>query len=279
MPAEFHESLPDESPDSACLWHAWLTNQDRAAFDALFIRYLPAARIIARMLKRGNPDFYHDPVGDLVSDAVMAIYHFVQYQRYYDPPATIPHLFHTIRRQVRRYVRQRFWACGEACRKNNELEHVRSRLTCELGRVPERHELLAELGKKITNPAMIIDMPRKLSLGDHPRADADQDTPDRIVQDAELRKIMLNVLDKRDRKLLRATLRGVSESDIAREQNISRERVRQLMNGVLWKLRANKRLAEALGFDAEFDKPLFQQRTAYSPLTLLGPARRLAAAG
>jgi len=255
LPLEFRKRIPDEDAASARLWHAWLKRRDRAAFDVLFVRYLPMARVKAYCMKLRRPWVYREPLGDLISDAVMGVWKFLWYCKTYEPQLILPYLSWTIARYIRRCVTGRFWTGGHSRRRLDELEHIRSSLTQELGRVPSRSELTSELAKSITNPNIVIDVPKIERLPDWPLAvENDSDSQDGPMIDPDLLRRVAKGLDKRDRKLLRMTLRGLCPAEIASKFGVSRERGRQLVNGLLWTLRANKQLAHAMGVEA-IDRP------------------------
>jgi hypothetical protein len=91
----------------------------------------------------------------------------------------------------RRCVSGRFWAGGRARRRLDELEHIRSSLTQDLGRVPSRSELAAELAKAITHSNIVIDVPKIEPLPDYPLAIEDRnDSPEGPMIDAELLRRM-----------------------------------------------------------------------------------------
>jgi len=255
LPLEFRKRIPDEDAASAGLWHAWLKRRDRAAFDGLLVRYLPVARAMAWRMKRRRPAYYHEPIGDLVSDGVLGIIRFIQYRARYQPEMMLGAAFWAVARYIRRCVAGRFWTGGHSRGRLDELEHIRSSLTQELGRVPSRSELTSELAKSITNPNIVIDVPKIERLPDWPLAvENDSDSQDGPMIDPDLLRRVAKGLDKRDRKLLRMTLRGLCPAEIASKFGVSRERGRQLVNGLLWTLRANKQLAHAMGVEA-IDRP------------------------
>jgi hypothetical protein len=145
-------------------------------------------------------------------------------------------------------------------------------LTQDLGRVPSRSELAAELAKAITHSNIVIDVPKIEPLPDYPLAIEDRnDSPEGPMIDAELLRRMTQGLDKRDRKILRRTLRGKCPAAIARKLGVSRERGGPLVNGVLWTLRADKPLASAFGAEA-IDRPR-GRKSNLPPIQTLGQAR------
>jgi len=82
----------------------------------------------------------------------------------------------------------------------------------------------------------------------------DSDPHDGPMIDPDLLRRVAKGLDKRDRRILRMTLRGLCPAEIARKLGVSRERGWQLVNGLLWTLRANTQLAAAMGVEA-IDRP------------------------
>jgi RNA polymerase sigma factor (sigma-70 family) len=270
LPADFRKDLPDENAESARLWRRWLANRDQAAFDALWVRYLPVARMIARTMKRRRPDYYREPVADLISDGALGVMETIRGQTVYEPEFTLARFFWRVPRYIRRCVCNRFWAGGGCRRKLDELEHLRSALTCDLGRVPDRAELLAELGKTITNPNIVIDVPAMRRPPDFPLKD-ESDSPERPVIDADLRRFVMQRLDKRDRRIFRMLMKGLTPTEIAVELGISRQRGHQLVNGLLWTLRCEKRVAAALGMEPS--KRPRGSKTSLPAIASRGPAR------
>jgi RNA polymerase sigma factor (sigma-70 family) len=255
LPPEFRAPFPDEDAASARLWHAWLKRRERGAFNTLFIRYLPMARTKAYWMKRNRPASYQEPLSDLISDGVLGVWKFIFYRKTYEPQLIRPYLSWTIARYIRRCVTSRFWAGASARRRLDELEHIRSSLTQDLGRVPSRSELTAELAKSITNPNIVIDVPKIQRSSGYPLAvEDDSDLHDGPMIDPDLLRRVAKGLDKRDRTILRMTLRGLCPAEIARTLGVSRECGRQLLNGLLWTLRASKQLAAAMGVEA-IDRP------------------------
>jgi len=254
LPREFRAPFPDEDAASARLGHAWLTRRDRAAFNALAVQYLPLARAKAYGVPR-RPAYLHEPLSDRISEGVMGVLHFIKYLKIYPPQFVRSRVFLAVARQIRRCTTGRFWAGGRARRRLDELEHIRSRLTQDLGRVPSRSEMTSKLAESIPNPNIVIDVPKIGRFPDYPLAvEDDRDPHDGPMIDPELLRRAAAGRDKRDRKLLRLTLRGRGPAESGRTLGVSRERGRQLVQGLLWTLRANKQCSAAMGVEA-IDRP------------------------
>jgi DNA-directed RNA polymerase specialized sigma24 family protein len=67
----------------------------------------------------------------------------------------------------------------------------------------------------------------------------------------EAMKLAMKGMQAQDRKLFKLVMKGVDQAEIARRLGVSRQRIGQRLNGVLWELRSRADLAEYLGVKPE----------------------------
>jgi len=150
--------------------------------------------------------------------------------------------------------------------KIGKIRRVASRMTENLGREPTSEELAEELGLEVSKVAHLKNVAvRPASLD--ARINADDDTPfgdlvrdERaedpfaVLQDKDLRHEisgLLDVLDARERRIIafRFGLGGGRErtlEEVGRKFGVTRERIRQLQNSALLKMRKALRKREEL---------------------------------
>jgi hypothetical protein len=73
--------------------------------------------------------------------------------------------------------------------------------------------------------------------------------PFQPLLNAEVIRLVMRGMDATDKKLLRRLMRGVNASEIAREFGVSRQRMHQRINGLIWTLSQRADLTEYLGIE------------------------------
>ncbi len=273
--------MPVENELTARLWHAWIDRQDKAAFHRLCELYLPRARFVACGLKRRKPDFYSDPIDELIADGVLGVMGCIRNMKAYAPQAIPAFMNRCIRQYIVDGVCGRHWAGKTARLADAVIANARAALVVELGRMPERAELLASVARSIKNPAFYIDLPRHRGQSSEDGKDvfrgraSDAPAPDQRAINADIRRLAFKAIkDPIDRKILRRILRGDSQADIAREFGITRQYVQQRLNGALWSARMSAELAEHAQAQPAKVKPLRAGRPLPAPAQ--APALRAA---
>ncbi|MGA2443340.1 MAG: sigma-70 family RNA polymerase sigma factor [Tepidisphaeraceae bacterium] len=249
----FHRNDPAAFP----LWKKYLATHSRVAADRLYEFYLPFVRVGVFKQFSSRPWLFTDGIGDMVSDGFLALRRVIELADSFDPDHFRCTLFLAIRRYIFRGREAMDFGSFHRIHARRVLSAIRSTLTCQLGRLPEREEILRELRRQVQNPsvhiAYIDEHPVKVlrfSELENPSIDRPVEVADPTADDpseraiaSDLMRRTMNLLEPRDRKILRLTLRGESQTAIARRLGISRERVRQLLNGIIWEARSRAELA------------------------------------
>ena len=249
-----------DDPAALPLWKKYLTTRSQADAERLYEFYLPFVRVGVFKLMMSRPWLFPDGIGGMVSDAFLALRRVIEYTDSFDPDHFRAILFLAIRRRIFQ-ERDRMTFAGRREAKQSILAAIRSKLTARLGRLPERHELAVELRRQFKNPNLYfahLDDPApkmvRFSELENPAmdrpidvADPTADDPSKRVIESDLLRRTMNVLKPRDRKILRMVLRGENGATIARRFGISREYVRQRLNGILWEARKRADLATYFG--------------------------------
>ncbi|MGD0464649.1 MAG: sigma-70 family RNA polymerase sigma factor [Tepidisphaeraceae bacterium] len=251
-----------DDPNALPLWKKYLATRSRAAADELCQHYLPLVGIVALRLKKRRPWLFPEELGYLISDGFMGLRQFIEYADAFDPLYCSRTAFRQIRRWIFRCRTQMEFGGWHRAYARRTLSDVRAKLTRQLGRLPEREEILRELRAHVKNPAMVIaridETPPRVSrfseLGSSSLpplsfADPAADDPSKQAIESDIMRRVVKVLKPRDRQILRLILRGETYADIGRRFHISRERVRQRLNGILWEARQRADLATYFGDD------------------------------
>jgi RNA polymerase sigma factor (sigma-70 family) len=269
-PALFRgEFPPPPSPELDDLWRRHLNHRDPAAEADLVKLFAPLAWMVAIIMKRRRPLLCTDDVDELASDGLLGLLHALR-------ACTSRETFYRYaNKAIRgRIFREQVFRRGFTLRAHREkgiLTAARGQLVEEHGRVPTPQEMADRVAGIIDNPNIQIgDRPQATTLNfselrsadNHhdasarPRTFADDraESPDAALlrreagqASRETMKLALKGLSGTDRKIFKLLLQGVIPAEVARRMNLSRERIRQRMNGVLWEVRQRADLAERVG--------------------------------
>jgi RNA polymerase sigma factor (sigma-70 family) len=230
------------------LWQRYLTHRHRDDFEALVKHYMPLCSIMATRLKRLRPWLFMEDFADYVSDGYLTLMRVIGSVDAVDV-ATYPGLLCcAIQRSIHRYRDMRTQFGEQRNQGHRFTARIRSRLVRRLGRVPTQEEVGSEIARVIHNPVIDKGLSPKLyrfsemeSEGGGTRTyhDARASDPFEEVARAELTERVMKKLAPRDRKILRLILRGESYQAIGDRFGISRERIRQVLNMILWQARAH----------------------------------------
>jgi RNA polymerase sigma factor (sigma-70 family) len=262
-----------DDPAAHPLWKRYLATRSRAAAERLYEFYLPFVRVGVFKLKMSRPWLFSEGIGPMISDGFLALRRVIADTESFDPDRFRQILFAAIRHRIWEGRDRMEFGGARRAGPRRVLIAIRSELTRRLGRLPERAELLRELRGQILNPsvhvACIDERPvemRPFSELESPSmdrpmefADPAADDPAKRAIESDLMRRTMNVLAPRDRKILRMVLRGENGAAIARRFGISRERVRQRLNGILWEARKRADLAVYFRDDSNALRSLSQR--------------------
>lgn len=257
LPAAIRRRQPADTADTDELWRRYKREDDAAAYRALCEHYAPIGYVVPRRLKRRNPDRYWQPLGDLVSAGLMAVVTGVRTILYPSPRAPFNYLFQAAVYAVHRETTALRWCGPETSNKIALANRIRADLTQEHCRVPTPEEVGERLAGLITNANFYVDdRPRQMRGGADSivRADPAAPSPDAETLQAELRELLARDLKPDDRKILRMLLRGLRAVEIARELGITKQAASFRVNGLLWTLRSNAKVAAYVGVEPDARK-------------------------
>ncbi|HZL33855.1 MAG TPA: sigma-70 family RNA polymerase sigma factor [Tepidisphaeraceae bacterium] len=240
---------------SAALWRRYWEHRRREDEARLFEAYAPLARIMAYRAKRGRPGFYTDELDELISDGALALLRGIQGSN--EGGAPVAYLRKWISNGLRQCVIIRRGGGVRFHRLRGIVEGARRDLVQQLGHMPSDEELSERLAGVIDNPAIYrgreAHMPQVSQLvrvGDRPRSDpvdTHERDPSQRMMNREAVRLAMAGLKPEDRRILKLILAGDFPANIARKLGVSRQRIIQRLNGVLWEARSRADLAEYLG--------------------------------
>jgi RNA polymerase sigma factor (sigma-70 family) len=256
QPFKFHD------PAAAALWKKYLATRSKPATQRLYEYYLPVVRIVAIRLKQSRGTMFRDDIGTLISDGFLGLRRAIEFTESFEYGIE-SWLYKSIRRAI--YSGRDAMQFGGRARTyaRRTLNAIRADLAARLGRLPERDEILIELRKQFKNPGVYIARidertPKMSPVSELENPDlpplefadtAAGDPSNRVIESDIMRRVE-KVLKPRDRQILRMILRGDTYAEIGRRFHISRERVRQRLNGILWEARGRADLVRYYGTDS-----------------------------
>jgi RNA polymerase sigma factor (sigma-70 family) len=227
--------------------------------DQIFELFLPWIRILACRLKARNPAYYRNDLEDMIADGAVGLLEAIQWHDTTDPR------FHVnVRQRISRviYFGQRRMNFGRKAGDDHrsEIAKARADLVAEHGRVPTQDEVTAKLREIFPNPNFVIGNEPNLestSADDatgyrgHDPIDRRERSPDAPAMDRETIKLALGDLKGRDRQIFKMSLKGIAEEQIGGKFGLTRARVSQIVNGLLWQARARADLAQYFAVQPE----------------------------
>jgi DNA-directed RNA polymerase specialized sigma subunit len=245
------------------IWASYLRDRNAADFQWLVEYYLPLVRIIIWQLKRRRPRMFTDDLDVYISDGAEMLMRPIRGRKHsFDPGIWFVTCFKYVRANIYRGRDHRL--CGRVAyhQQRRTALIVRSELAGRLGREPTALELGDALRLRVSNPDQYIaslDAPpqrvhRFSELegdddGKRPREfeDSRSADPSSRMVNQEIVKLAMRGLDPVDKRILRSVLRGDTAVSVARKLGVSRERIRQRLNRILWQARCRADLAKNLG--------------------------------
>jgi DNA-directed RNA polymerase specialized sigma subunit len=262
VPAALRADFRPDTAETVELWRRHQLDGDAAAFRGLVEHYSYVAWINAVVLKARRPEFYIDPIGDLVSDGHLALVLLVRrfaYRSLSDRFMFLAMAKTHVRGRIRGETLARHWIDKRLATPQNAVAECRADLVKDLGRLPTRRELSVALGCLIDNPALEGEAaaPPPPGLAPRHRAHAGlvnaRTNPEPAVDVPALTReamtLALRGLDARDAKTLRLLLTGHSAREVARSMGLENSGFAQRVNGLLWELRSRADLASSLGVE------------------------------
>jgi DNA-directed RNA polymerase specialized sigma subunit len=292
MPSAAHRNACKSAEFPPSLRHRLLTPmvKDGPAIAAVWFRYLADrnAADFSRLCDHYTPIAWMD-----VSDGLLGMIQQIQLAESFAEFYT----FSTIRRAVRRAIwnemRARSWSGRRRAEQLQTVQRIRGELTRELGRVPDKNEIIVRLADQVTNPNIYIpaiedvgtvmnnpsQWDRRTRSGEIEHAmkniaDHKSGLPIDAVLGGEAMRVAMKRMKGVDRKIFRLLLAGHEQSVIADKVGLSRTTVHQRLNGLLWTARCNAELAAYLGVEPD---PALPARSAnrHYPAFKAEPARRV----
>jgi RNA polymerase sigma factor (sigma-70 family) len=248
-------SQPVEGATAAGLWARFRKSRSDVDRNALFSYYASYLFRVAVWLKRRRPAMFPAPLEELISDGTDGLLRAIEEFRPASGRSFKSLAMTAIRRRLwREAILQRF-VNTHVFRDVCLVAALRESLTQRLGYVPTEEELAGELAGQITNKHFFRrgDGHRHAAwsqLGRDESApsivDYREQSPDQPSLDREALRVAMRSMDARDRKMFRAWLLGETLQTIGTRFGISRERVRQRLNGCLWEARRRADVADYL---------------------------------
>jgi RNA polymerase sigma factor (sigma-70 family) len=250
---------------------------DPAARTALVEFFAPLVLINASVMRRRHFDFYPaDSFGQMIADGMFGLLRAVHLA---DNPATFSSYARTwICTSIRRGRRE---ALGMRRPSDRIIAQERERFIQAEGRLPTRQELLKRVGQHISNPNIQIGEAPPIAFSQLETeahafvsylADQCTESPDQRLLDRETVKLAMKGLKPTDRKILKLLLRGQNQADIARRLGLSKQRVHQRLNGVLWEARSRADLARHLDVEPTA-RPITTAGGQLASMKRISPAR------
>ena len=237
--------------DKDKLWAEYSVNRTQQLREQLIIEYAPLVKLVAGKLSMylGYNVEFDDLVGYGVFGLIDAIDKFdygkgVKFETY----ASL-----RIRGAILDQIRKMDWIPRTVRQKQKQLDNAYRKVEEETGRLATDEEVAKELGISIdeldelqsqTSVSNIISLDEYMEQGDvrtEPKADKDYMQPEKVVEKAELKRLLLEVLQtltEKERKVV--TLYYYEEltlKEISQVMEVSESRVSQLHSKALLKMR------------------------------------------
>jgi RNA polymerase sigma factor (sigma-70 family) len=281
----FAHGLPQQTPALMALWDRHLRCGTSDTEAQLVAAYATLSWIVAARLKKRHPILCADSIDEMASDGLLGLLCAVR------ATTTALTFLQYASKCIRGYIlRSQATSRGWSIRQHGYrglISSVRAGLVQEHGRMPTPLEMSEQLAGIITNPQIQVgEQPRCTAFSDlrnsesdwdaRPRTLADPNTvaPDARLLSRETMRLALKGLNVADRKILKQLMRGMTQSEIARQLNVSRQRIKQRLNGVLWEARGRADLARHANAQAK-KRPAVKKRSEL-PTPVRGAARLLA---
>jgi RNA polymerase sigma factor (sigma-70 family) len=245
------------------LWKSYKIDGSWSAYRALAEYYINGVLNISMGLMRRNPLAFDD-LGEMVSAGTEGLFAALEH---FDCPTELGHLrqfrkmmanwvkmalFKNLREQVSVYR-------AKMSGKFRFVEKARAVLTQKLERPPTPEELADAIRAKITNPNVYVHGEIKChKTGNYQKLAAqrkfnpteqDDEPADTVITDIRARELKraIKQLSARDQKIARMVLAGKSVAEIAKKTGREERHTMRSVNGILWVLRSNARLAASYG--------------------------------
>lgn len=279
----FTRRMPLDDAHTLLLWRAYKERGSVDAFHQLIEHYAPMCQLNAAVMKKRVPWLFVDDLDTMTSDGVIGLMRAVEKIDDWQHPKLRFFVSKLIRTAIYRGRLNTLWGHQRAYYAKNIIAQARERLVRENACEPTPQELAESLAGRINNPNFYTSHAQVRSMHDSPEVrafarlvhDETVRQPAEDALDAETLKIAIRRLKGDDRKYFRLAIAGKSIEDIAARFGVKPASARARINGVLWRVRIDRRLQMHLGVEAE-SAP---RRTAYGSLASIHeapPARRIA---
>jgi len=287
-----HRDFNINDPAVVPIWASYLRDRNVPDFQRLVEYYLPLLRIIVGQLKRRRPGMFTDDPDLYISDGAEMLMRLIRGQKYsFDPGIWLATCFKYIRANVyRERDRRVFWCGATQVQQRRTAFIVRSDLAGRLGREPTALELGEALRLRVCDPDRYVALPdapppkmnrfSELEADDGKRPREFEDSrsadPSSRMVNQEIVRLAMRGLDPVDRRILRSVLRGDTASSVAKKLGVSRERIRQRLNRILWEARCRADLASNMGVCPDPQLPARLKNWQYPNFPSNPPPARLA---
>lgn len=245
------------------------------AIDQLVELYAPAAWGAALGAKRRNPDFYNASVEEMASDALIALYDCFRREKNDSVAKCLAGAKLAMPQAIHRAQLVRLGVPLHRAREQSIIRSIRRELIAATGIVPTDQEVSQRLAGVFDNPQLVVERDRKRNAAPrvvHSSDEAiDPITPVQRAIDRDTIALALKGLAGIDRQIFELLLKGVRQAEIARRLNLSRQRINQRLNGVLWEARSRADLARNVGVAPAPKATVTRTAKLFSPI----PGRRL----
>jgi RNA polymerase sigma factor (sigma-70 family) len=286
----FSKKLPPKDGEFiTAIWDKYLQHGGAEEERALIECYAPLVYMVAASGAKRRPQFHAEPFDDYISDGCLALIDLVRTQEKNCDSAFRFKCWRRVRKIIYNGIIDRRWMSHHANRSFSVARSQRSRLTQELGRLPTQREMAQTLRGLITNPDFFAGHePLMRNAGDRSHLGAGHgmnrkpgqggERPEDRMVDQDVLRLASEGLTSGERKTLKLLLAGVTPGEIAARMNISSSQIRQRLNGLLWKARANAELAAYLGTQSQ-PRPAPDAKGRYPSFFADRPADRAAIFG
>jgi RNA polymerase sigma factor for flagellar operon FliA len=258
-----HHGALHDTPEVAAAWQRWLKYHRESDFQILAAHYLPLVSAAAAMAKRGNPERFSVPIGELISDGTLPLMRMIRGARSYDAEKFRKFVLVRIKWFIAGETGRHTWLGRKRTMIVRTIDGVRAALSSGLGRQATDEEVAERIRQTYVDAdayTFNIGKPVRQMISQTADATADHlriaNAPGRPADPAapvlagELDDLLMHGLGPVDRKILAMHLDGYTLEEIAGAIGVTRAKVSGRVKLVIDHTRHAPALAKYLGIDA-----------------------------
>lgn len=213
----------DETPEIQAAWKRFDADRNAADFRTLIEFYAPKVLHEAWRMKKRSPHLYRDEIQEMIADGLIGL---MRYIAKIPADAGMPSRIFFMHKKIRHAIAHAAMARRKAAGDLKSLDDSPPN-----GLRPWNQSVTAE----------------RFMDGEFRNSGTNE--PFQPLLNSELRRLLMRGMDSIDRKLIRRLLWGDDASEIAREFGVSRQRMHQRINGLVWTLSQRADLMNYLGIE------------------------------